>query len=161
MFLGNKEYSTDNKLVPIIWSVEKETRKIGGFNCQKATGRYAGRNYTAWFAAELPFQIGPFKLWGLPGLILEAEDEKQEVRFLFKDINKETDTLKRVNYLGESRPIKISNKEYLKAKIAYQKSPDTFMQGQLPANSPKVKKVYEDGAEQNSAKKVISNPIEL
>ncbi len=152
--LGNNSYITEVALTPIHWKIESETRKIGAFECQKATGEVGGRTYTAWFAPDLPFQSGPFKLWGLPGLILEAEDSKKEVRFLFKDIVKETDGSKRVDLAGAS-PVKITFAEYSKAKKAYQANPETFMQGQLSANAPKVVKVSANGTD-TGAKKILS-----
>ncbi|MFT4031194.1 MAG: GLPGLI family protein [Siphonobacter sp.] len=61
-------------------------KKIGSFPTQKATARFRGRNYTAWFCSEIPISDGPWKLNGLPGLILEAYDDTGEVKFIFKDI---------------------------------------------------------------------------
>ena len=71
------------KLPKMKWQIAKEQRKIGKFNCQKATTRFRGRNYTAWFTMAIPISDGPWLLNGLPGLILEAVDDKNEVRFIF------------------------------------------------------------------------------
>ena len=156
--IGNTNYTIEQKLIRINWKIEKETKEIGGFICQKAIGIFSGRTYVAWFAPDLPFQCGPFKLWGLPGLILEAEDSAREVRFLFKDINKETDSTKLVTIAGNS-PVKISLADYNTAKKAYQKNPDTYMQSQLPADAPKVTKVGDNGVD--IIKKFKYNPIEM
>lgn len=158
--LGNNAYITETALAPIQWKIEGETKKMGEFECQKAVGYFGGRTYTAWFSPDLPFQNGPFKLWGLPGLILEAEDSKKEVRFLFKDIVKETDPNKKVDLAGAS-PVKISYPAYNKAKKAYQDNPESFMQAQLSANAPKVTKVYAVGESKTENKKIVSNPIEI
>lgn len=79
-------YLITEPLDNINWKIVSETRKIKGFTCQKAITHYKGRDYTAWFTIELPFSFGPWKLHGLPGLILEATDKKKEVQFLCETI---------------------------------------------------------------------------
>ena len=70
----------------INWKISTETKKIGKFNCKKATARFRGRNYTAWFTSEIPVPFGPWKLNGLPGLILEAYDTEKNVYWYFKSV---------------------------------------------------------------------------
>ncbi len=76
----------EEPVAKIDWKIEKEQKKIGNFVCQKATARFRGRNYTAWFAPEIPISAGPWKLHGLAGIILEAYDDTKEIQFLFKSI---------------------------------------------------------------------------
>ncbi|HIR32843.1 MAG TPA: GLPGLI family protein, partial [Candidatus Coprenecus merdigallinarum] len=45
-----------------------------GYNCQRATGTFRGREWQVWFTYDIPYNYGPWKLGGLPGLILKAED---------------------------------------------------------------------------------------
>nr|WP_298331985.1 GLPGLI family protein [uncultured Christiangramia sp.] len=66
------------------WKITDETKKIGEFTVQKATTQFRGRNYEAWFTPEIPIKIGPWKLNGLPGLILEAYDLDGIVHFNFQ-----------------------------------------------------------------------------
>ena len=73
----------DESLKPIAWKILSQTRKIGVFTCQKAQANVRGRTYTAWFTKAVTASTGPWKLYGLPGLILEAEDDTHEVRFAF------------------------------------------------------------------------------
>jgi GLPGLI family protein len=54
------------------WEVKTEFKDVIGYKCQKATTHYRGRNYEAFFAIEIPYQTGPWKFYGLPGLILEV-----------------------------------------------------------------------------------------
>lgn len=63
------------------WEILDESKEIIGYQCFKAVTDYRGRKWTAWFAPEIPVQEGPWKLCGLPGLILEAYDNNEEYRF--------------------------------------------------------------------------------
>lgn len=49
------------------------TNLILGYDCNLAESDYHGRHWKAWFAPEIPLCFGPWKLHGLPGLILKAE----------------------------------------------------------------------------------------
>ena len=57
-----------------VWKLHSETKKLSNFLCKKATISFRGRNYTAWYTAEIPDPFGPWKLRGLPGVILELYD---------------------------------------------------------------------------------------
>lgn len=59
-----------------IWLVTDSTTKIMGYDCILAKTHYRGRFWNAWFAPEIPVDDGPWKLCGLPGLILSANDSK-------------------------------------------------------------------------------------
>lgn len=77
---------------PIInWKLEKETKMIGKFKANKATGVFRGRTYTAWYTLQVPLPYGPWKLQGLPGLILEAHDELEEMFIYFKSLEYPTE----------------------------------------------------------------------
>ncbi|MFL9833989.1 GLPGLI family protein [Chryseobacterium terrae] len=67
----NIAYTEDLKLN---WKILDEKQKIGEYNAQKATTEYGGRKWIAWFSSDLPFQDGPYKFSGLPGLIVKIED---------------------------------------------------------------------------------------
>lgn len=58
----------------IVWKIFPDKQKIGEYNTQKATTNFGGRQWTAWFTTEIPFQDGPYKFYGLPGLIVKIED---------------------------------------------------------------------------------------
>ncbi len=57
------------------WKILPDKEKIGAYNTQKATTEFGGRKWIAWFSTELPFQDGPYKFHGLPGLIVKIEDD--------------------------------------------------------------------------------------
>lgn len=56
------------------WSINSDsTQNILGYECIMAETDYHGRHWKAWFAPEIPYPFGPWKLQGLPGIILRAE----------------------------------------------------------------------------------------
>lgn len=63
------------------WTLKDEQQTIHGYRCQKATCRWRGRDYEAWFTSEIPIQRGPWKFGGLPGLIVKISDAKKEYNF--------------------------------------------------------------------------------
>ncbi|MDB4901226.1 MAG: hypothetical protein JWQ63_507 [Mucilaginibacter sp.] len=79
-------YLIEEPLPVINWKISADTASFGGLHCQKATTHFKGRDYTAWFCPDIPSQSGPWKLSGLPGLILEAYDTKKQVVFKFDGI---------------------------------------------------------------------------
>jgi GLPGLI family protein len=56
------------------WKILPDKQKIGEYNAQKAVTSYGGREWIAWFSSDIPFQDGPYKFYGLPGLIVKLED---------------------------------------------------------------------------------------
>ena len=172
--LGMQDYIMELALPEIDWQISEEIRKIGGYNCQQATGVFGGRSYKAWFAPELPFRNGPWKFSGLPGLILEVEDSKKEVIFLFKGISK--GATGEVMASARRKVIKVSKQAFDRAKEAFSQNPVVAMQSQLPPGAPAVQIAYRDGSGNttmgNDAQKLIdrkkkeakagnNNPIEL
>ena len=61
--------------------IADSTKQILNYDCQMARCKFKGRTWTAWFAADIPLDNGPWKLCGLPGLILRAYDSKQQYIF--------------------------------------------------------------------------------
>ncbi len=56
------------------WTLGEEVQTILGHRCQKATCRFRGRDFVAWFATDVPIKGGPWKFGGLPGCILKVYD---------------------------------------------------------------------------------------
>lgn len=63
------------------WEILPDTKTIQGYESQKAKTAFRGREYTAWFTTEIPLSDGPYKFNGLPGLILELKDVKEQYVF--------------------------------------------------------------------------------
>lgn len=66
----------------IQWEICDSTKHVLGYDCIMATTHYHGRDWTAWFTPDIPLQEGPWKLTGLPGLILEASESTGQHGFV-------------------------------------------------------------------------------
>lgn len=72
-FAEDKNYFVHDKVAKPNWTIDiKSSKKILGYNCIKATTLYRGRKLTAYYTPDIPKSVGPYKFYGLPGLILEV-----------------------------------------------------------------------------------------
>ena len=60
------------------WRLEKGDSTVLGYPCHKATTRFRGRDYVAWYTEEIAYPYGPYKFGGLPGLITCIYDTQCE-----------------------------------------------------------------------------------
>lgn len=184
-------YLITDALPAIDWKISGDTATFGGLHCQKATAHFKGRDYTAWFSPDLPLHIGPWKLNGLPGVIVEAYDTKKEVDFKFDGIekavvstqkddrpaNQASDNQGRMAVMigmddeaGDpniiqlpTKAIKTTEKEFANLQEAMRKDPNAFAQSMVNAHAAG------QGGGRPAPKidikvgppQVINNPIEL
>ncbi|MBS5872472.1 MAG: GLPGLI family protein, partial [Porphyromonas sp.] len=73
----NKYHYTE-PIPQLQWTMVRGDSTILGYTCHKATTRFRGRDYIAWYTEEIPFPYGPFKFGGLPGLITCIYDTQRE-----------------------------------------------------------------------------------
>ncbi len=85
-YILTKSFVMKDSIPELQWEFGNGEKKIGTFVCHNAFTTFRGRKYEAWFCADIPIQNGPWKLGGLPGLILEATDSTSEVQFLLESI---------------------------------------------------------------------------
>lgn len=71
-------YTVEDIWMEIQWTIQHETKIIAGRRAKKAIGKFRGRTYIVWFTKEIPLPYGPWKLFGLPGMILEAHTKNQK-----------------------------------------------------------------------------------
>lgn len=123
---------------PFDWKVSTEKAKIGEYNAQKATTSFAGRNWTAWFSTEIPFQDGPYKFSGLPGLIVKVEDDAKNYSWELKG-NKKIDNYSQESYseklmkqFGQGKNnLEVSRDKFEQMYSAYKKDPFGSIRSQL------------------------------
>jgi GLPGLI family protein len=75
----------------LVWQIEDSIiqHKKFAIPIQKATTDFKGRQYTAYFAPNIPFNLGPYKFDGLPGLITQLKDSELNYIFNLSDIKEE------------------------------------------------------------------------
>lgn len=74
-------YLLKENIPPQQWQLQEDRKNVLGYVCQKAMCSFKGRNYSAWFTLDIPVNDGPYKFYGLPGLILMLEDADQQFQF--------------------------------------------------------------------------------
>ncbi|QHC84747.1 hypothetical protein AS589_08090 [Empedobacter brevis] len=78
------------------WLITDEKKMINDIECYKAITKYRGIEWTAWFAPSIPYPYGPWKLHGLPGLIMEAHDNNKKYNYSVQQLEfKKQDILKK------------------------------------------------------------------
>lgn len=76
----------------IYWLLTNETKEIGKFVAHKAVANFRGREWEVWFTHDIPMSYGPWKLRGLPGLILEAKEKTEKIYFSAIKVEKTADS---------------------------------------------------------------------
>lgn len=135
----------------ISWKILAEKEKVGEFQTQKATTEFAGRKWTAWFATELPFQDGPYKFHGLPGLIVKLEDASKTHQFDLKGVTKYKDVLAETSEFNRpEKSISINEKQYKKLFLENRNDPAKSMKQMLSSGTMRNMK-DSNGSEISSA----------
>jgi GLPGLI family protein len=89
--ISNNYYIYIDELHPQSWEILDSVKTILDYPVQMAVSYFRGRRWTAWFAPDIPISDGPWKLSGLPGLIMEAYDAKKHHSFNIVGIEKVDD----------------------------------------------------------------------
>lgn len=118
-FLSSQYYVYEDDLNPQDWNIEDSTKTVLGHECQKATCNFRGRQWTAWFATDVPISDGPWKFGGLPGLVMEVYDKGRQQYFCINGLQKVDNEPIEFGILDKKckKPQKITRKEFNKAAI--------------------------------------------
>lgn len=156
------------------WKLTTEKKKVKNLNLQKATTNWGGRNWIAWFTTDIPFQEGPYKFHGLPGLITELYDQKGDYKFeLVKTQNLANPKANMyIDYmLGNS--VAVDEKKYKDSKLKYYDAPINYLRNATTQTQSSEEFYLNDGTKvgQNNSREInerlkgnirkYNNPIEL
>ncbi|AEH00944.1 GLPGLI family protein [Lacinutrix sp. 5H-3-7-4] len=128
--LFNKKYKIKEVLPRINWVIKNKFKNSSIYKCQLATGEFRGRQYSVWFTQDIPLPYGPWKLQGLPGVILEAHDSLNQIIFKAKSIKLDTKIdLEEIKY---SKAYELKTFIALKKKIYLEK--ERSISSKMPRN---------------------------
>ena len=83
-------YETQEQRKPIKWTLNDSTLTVAGYQCKTAVCQLHGRKWTVRYAEDIPTTAGPWKLCGLPGLIVEAVSNDGIHRFTLTELQHAT-----------------------------------------------------------------------
>lgn len=148
------------------WQYRQESKKIGNYTCQKAVATFRGRQWEVWYTTDIPTPFGPWKFYGLPGLVVYAEDSLRHFRFELIGFERLPAGYEMVTHYDPSKPrnfVKISRERYLKELSMFLEDPLTYHVRAMSGNSNASIEVEGIDRKKLNKKitKVVSNPIEL
>jgi GLPGLI family protein len=144
--VANRMVIVDEEPIKFDWKIGNETKKIGENNCKKATTLFRGRKYTAWFAEGIPINKGPWKFYGLPGLIVEVYDDEYVLHIKASKISLNSGKYnidKRVAWIESQKRITLPS--YIKQKKGERQEMVNFLNSRLKQGEPKF--LVDDGGE--------------
>lgn len=104
----------------LTWDLLDGTEEVCGYECHMAQTSFRGRIWKVWYSTELPIDLGPWKLSGLPGLILKAIDRQGAYSFVCTEILSNPEPI--YEYIPRSANV-VSRKDYLRYEKLYHKDP--------------------------------------
>ena len=110
---GSHYLITEDITIPEWTMYEDSTITVLGMECKKATTNFRGRYWEVWYTEDIPISQGPWKLCGLPGMILKANSPKFMLIEAISIKNKNLEPVTFYNYLNY-KYAPIERIEYLK-----------------------------------------------
>ena len=141
--VGTERFCYEEDIPQLNWAVGDSTRTILGYECFLASADYHGRKWIVWFSPEIPVAAGPWKLQGVPGLILEASTEDGLYRFVADGIQ-QTEKLISPIYLANEYE-KTDRVKFLKAKRGFMDNPVGAINTQFSGSGVSIRSVKVSG----------------
>ena len=143
-------YTYQEDIPQIDWVLSDSTKMICGYLCHQATAVFRGRNWIVWFC-DIPKSVGPWKLNGLPGLILEAQSEDKEHTFTAISVRKSSSPI----IVRDTEYFKTTRELFNKAVADYKSDPTKSWK-----NSPLAPKDMNGKTMPIPKRKLFYNPLE-
>lgn len=149
------DYIYDENLELPQWNITEEKDSVAGYACQLAEAKFRGRTWRAWFTMDIPISDGPWKLCGLPGLILKAEDSEKHYQFTCIEI-KAVSQGKPIS-IRKGKRIRCTREEYIENIRLLEEDISTYVQKH---GKPPLMTLQKDGSLKTLQMNVKFNYIE-
>lgn len=120
--LAADDFLYEEQIPQINWSLGESKKVICGYQCQNAETEFRGRKYKVWFTEALPSSAGPWKLQGLPGVILSVEVDQGICTMEAVKIHHGRGSI----YFTDYPYVKISRQQYRVLQLQLLKDPTLF-----------------------------------
>ncbi len=143
--IGSKCFETEEAKTYQDWTLKNETGKVLDYDCLNAICDFRGKKWKVAYSEDVPISAGPWKLGGLPGLIMKAEDQDGIHSFeaveIFKDeapitfdkyytirmISLKGDTFKSINFEKKTQKEMIALRKKVLGHKNYPQNPMMFV----------------------------------
>ena len=115
--LLKSKFFVDDYTLNINWDLPDETKTINELTCKKATAIVRGRNWEVWYTPDIPMFYGPWKFYGLPGLIVSAMDESKEFFFTLNKIENQEELKMPIVKVSDLRQVDLKKYTELEAEV--------------------------------------------
>lgn len=141
--VANGRYRVEETLDTPEWEIVPDSAlRLLGYDCRLATAKYRGRVWSAWYAEDIPLSHGPWKLHGLPGLILKAYDAGREFVFTASALRPVSEPKDMVYYGADYELIK--RKDLNKIYRSYYADAIGYTLMSFPAGGRKTLKIHDE-----------------
>ncbi|WP_333853922.1 GLPGLI family protein [Epilithonimonas sp.] len=134
-----RDYMAYTTIDKMDWKLENETKTSGQYTLQKATTNFGGRHWTAWFCKDLNISEGPYKFRGLPGLIFELNDDKDNFNFKLVKSTKLPTTYETFDFLenfGNKKSLTVPIAKFKKMQLDFFNDPLSEMKEKFDKIEP-------------------------
>jgi GLPGLI family protein len=157
--IGGTKYYYQEPASLFTWVITSATATIAGFACQRATTTFGGREWEAWFTRAVPIADGPYKFYGLPGLIVKVSDTRGHYVFELTKLRQLAPPVAIVPPKTDAKLI--AKADFVRGKAEYERTALTQLManGNVSFASPEDAEKAKLRAQERAKRK--TNPLEL
>lgn len=140
-----KDFYIKEENLNLTWTLSDSTQTILGYECSMATANFRGRDYTAFYTDEILTNIGPWKLHGLPGLILKVESDSYDEYYKIEATALKINNEKTKDYLKTFHRFEKKHRRKFLSWDEFEKDINKYIDNLINYNKSKFEQDINDG----------------